>query len=214
MIEVLSNPKRFFENLETFGWRIVLLIALVMAIPSAVIQYEVTKAIAPILPPETQQFSEVLPVLGLFSIIPAFFVTFIVILVIAGIIHLISGFMGGEGEFKRTLTVVGYGMIPSAIISYIQMAIFLYSLSQAGEFVSFQDFMAFITDQNRIMASAILSIAALAWNVAIWSSGLAVVRKMEFRKAVISCAIPALIYLGYTLYSLQNISNMGNLGAI
>lgn len=214
MIEVLSNPKRFFESLEIFGWKVPILIAFAISIPSAVIQYEVTKTIAPLLPPEAQQFSEVLPVIGLFSIIPTFFINFIIILLIAGIIHLISGFFGGVGEFRKTVTVVGYGMIPSAIISYIQMAIFLYSLSQTGGFETFQDFMVFITDQSRILSSAILSVAALAWNVAIWSSGLAVVRKMEFKKAAISCAIPALIYLAYALYSLQSVSNMGNLGAI
>lgn len=214
MLEVLSSPKRFFENLGSFGWKVPVLVALFLSIPSSVIQYSMTKAIAPLLPPEAQQFREVLPLLGIFSVIPAFIITFLMILLIAGVIHLISGFLGGEGEFRKTVTIVGYGMIPSAIVAYIQMAIFLYSLSQAGQFASLHDFIAFMTDQNRMLSSAILSIAALLWNVAIWTNGVEVVRKIEFRKAVISASIPALIYLAYTLYSLNNLANIGNFGAI
>ncbi|WP_456369573.1 YIP1 family protein [Geoglobus sp.] len=214
MLEVLSSPKRFFENLESFGWKVPVLVALFVSIPSSVIQYSVMKTIAPLLPPEAQQFRDALSLLGIFSIIPTFIITFLMILLIAGVIHLISGFFGGEGEFRKTATIVGYGMIPSVIVAYIQMAIFLYSLGQAGQFTSLHDFLAFMTDQNRMLSSAVLSTAALLWNVAIWSNGVEVVRKIEFRKAVISASVPALIYLAYTLYSLNNLANMGNFGAI
>ncbi|NOY11471.1 MAG: YIP1 family protein [Archaeoglobi archaeon] len=214
MIEVLSNPKKFFENLDSFGMKVPLLVIFVMAIPSAVIQYEVLRAIKPLLPPEMSQLGDVLPLIGIFSIIPAYIIMLIIFFIISGIIHLISGAFGGEGEFRKTATVVGYGLIPYAIVSYIQMAISIYSLSQAGEFASIQEFIAYMTDWNRIASSAIISAAGIVWSIAIWSHGIAVVRKIEFRKALISSAIPALLYLAYTIYTLYSLPNVGSMGGI
>ena len=211
MIEVLTSPGKFFDTLDSFGYRIVAAVALLSAIPSALTQYIVMSNIIDLFPPQARVFIQIS---GIFGLVFTFIVIFILILIVAGIIHFISGIFGGEGEFVRTATVAGYGMIPSVILSYIQSGIFVYSLSQAGGFGSFQDFIAFLTDPSRLMSGVILIVAGAFWSVAVMSAGISRVRNLEYSKALISCLIPFLLYLAYTIYGIYSVTSLGELQKI
>ncbi len=208
MIGVLISPGKFFDNLDNFGYKIVAAVAFLSAVPSALTQYLIISNMLHLFPPEIRP---ILQISSVFGIVISFIVTFILILVVAGIVHLISGFFGGEGEFVRTATVAGYGMIPSIILSYIQVGIFLYTLNQYGGFNSPQELIGFITDQTRITSNVILSVAGAFWSVAVMSSGISKIRKIQYSKALISCLIPFLLYLGYLIYGIYSIKSLENL---
>ncbi len=211
MIEVLTSPGKFFDNLDSFGYKIVAAVAFLSAIPSALTQYLMVLKIISFFPPGVRPLIQLS---SIFGIVFSFIVVFILILVVAGIVHLISGFFGGEGEFVKTATVTGYGMIPSVILSYIHLGIFVYSLSQIGSFENFQEFIVFITDQTRLISNVILSVAGTFWSVAVMSAGISRVRRLEYSKALLSCLIPFLLYLGYMIYGIYSITSLENLKTI
>ncbi len=211
MIEVLISPGKFFDKLDSFGYKVVALVALLTAIPSAITQYILLSHILNLFPENIRPFIQISSIFGL---VFSFVAVFIMILIVAGIVHLISGVFGGEGEFVKTATVIGYGMIPSAIIGFINIGILLYSLSQIGEFSSIKELIAFFTDQTRLMSSVILTAAGGFWSIAIMSAGISRIRNLEYSKALISCLIPFLLYIGYTLYSIYSITSLGQLGEL
>ncbi len=208
MVEVLVSPGKFFENLDNFGYRIVAGVALLSAIPSALTQYLVVSSMITLFPPDVKPF---LQLSSIFGLIFSFIAVFVIILIVAGIVHLISGIFGGEGEFVRTATVTGYGMIPAVILSYIQLAIFMYYFNQVGGFETLEQVIAFFTNQTRLMSGVILSIAGTFWSVAVMSVGISKIRRIEYSKALISCLIPFMLYLAYTVYGIYSVTSIGKI---
>ncbi len=208
MMEVLISPGKFFENLENFGYRVVAGVALLSAIPSAMIQYLVVSSMISIFPPDVRPF---LQLFSIFGLIFSFIIVFVVILIVAGLIHLISGIFGGEGEFVKTATVTGYGMIPAVILSYVQLIIFLYYFNQAGGFETLDQFIAFLTNQTRLISGVIFSVAGSFWSVAVMSAGISRIRKIQYSKALISCLIPFMLYLAYTVYGIFSVTSLGKM---
>jgi len=214
MLEVLTNPKRFFEKLEDFSLKMPVFLVLLMAIPSAVMQWKIFDIIASFLPAQVIPLKSLSPLFAFIWLISSFLTGLVILLITAGIIHLISTFLGGEGSYGKSVVVIGYGLVPMVFVSYIQTIIFLYRFSQAGEFTSIQDLIAFIINKESLLSSAIISAAGLAWSVSIWSIGISVVRNLEFKKALLSCLIPAVIYLGYTIYGIYSLGNLESLAKL
>ena len=208
MLEVLTNPRGFFEKLEDFSLKIPVFLVLLMTIPSAVMQWKIFDVMLRFLPAQVIPLKSLAPIFGLIWIVSSFLTGLVILLITAGIIHLISTFLGGEGGYGRSVVVIGYGLVPMVFVSYIQAVLFLYRFSQAGEFTSIQDLIAFIINRESLLSSVIISAAGLAWSVSIWSIGISVVRNLEFKKALLSCLIPAVIYLGYTLYGIYSLGNL------
>lgn len=212
MIGFLFKPGEYFERNPEVGAKSAILPAIVIAVIGAISQYFILGTLLKVLPPNEifQNLSVIAPVIGFISTL----ITILVIIaVISGIIHIISSAFGGEGAFGRTFGVVGFGFYPLALASIIQFLLQYYMLSNAT-IESLPDFLAVITNRNLLYGGLIINLSALVWSTAIWSSGVSKIRKIDFRKAVISSIIPAIIYLAFSIYSLMNIQNLANLGAM
>ncbi|MBE8540455.1 YIP1 family protein [Geoglobus acetivorans] len=212
MIKALTNPGRFFEEESVPKIRAALPPIIIISTIGAISQYLISSYMKPLFSGSElmQNMLAIAPVIGFIS---AFIVLFVLLVVIAGIIHAISSLFGGEGEFGKTMGVTAYGFYPLAIASVIQFAIQYYFLQSASP-ETLQEFLIAITNKNLVYSGLFINLATLVWSIAIWSNGVAKIRKIELKKAIISASIPAILYLGYTIYSIMNLQNLTQLGSM
>ncbi|MCD4807068.1 MAG: YIP1 family protein [Methanococcoides sp.] len=197
LTQVLTDPNGFFEEkmkseveLKT-PLLIVLFIGVLGAISAAIMTQKIM-----VLLPEAAAFESIGVV---FAVIGAFIGVLFMWVIYAGIFYVISSILGGEGDFKRVLEVVAYGLIPSIINSVI--SIFVIATSFSLENINLED-PALI--EEAILADPTLKLVTLVgiivtlWSANIWIFGLVHARNMTVKNAAISVLVPVGIYILYS----------------
>jgi hypothetical protein len=215
ILDLLILPDSFFSEkiLEPVNLKIPAIIALAGAIISAILGYQVSVLSA-------RMFSQV-DMAGMESFISIFgavgaFLAFLIIwwLVFSGVLHLISMLFSGKGTFKRTLEFVGYGLVPMVVGSFITLTLSFYYLPMVSVPVirSIQDPTAIQAATTQLMSdpamkeftqvSTLISLIFLIWTANIWIFGLKHARELKLKHAVLTVAIPVLIYIIYMIYTI------------
>ena len=210
MIEILTNPDKFFEVKmgEEVSLKIPALIVLIIGIISGIGAYFMGRLTAEMLsgtlPPEAQAFLSFIPIS---TAITAVIVSFILWVVFAAIFFGISCIFKGEGKFKRTLEFVGYGYIPM-IISGIIGAIFIYYIVSTAQIPVVTDPAKMAGAFEPLMKSPMMqlsyaiSILFMLWSANIWVFGLKHARNLTTKNALITVAIPMAVYVLWTIYQM------------
>ncbi len=210
MIEILTNPNKFFEvkKEEEVSLKIPALIVLIIGIISGIGAYFMggltAEMLSGTLPPEAQAFLSFIPIS---TAITAVIVSFIIWVVFAAIFYGISCIFKGEGKFKRTLEFVGYGYIPM-IISGIIGAIFIYNFVSTVHIPVVTDpakmAEAFepLLKSPMMQLSYAISILFMLWSANIWVFGLKHARNLTMKNALITVAIPVAVYVLWTIYQM------------
>ena len=208
MLEVLTNPNKFFETrkkgeeslkLPVF---IVLISGIIGGISAFLSSSMMIEAMSKTLPPEAQGFMSFMPIGSAIGVVVF---SFIIWLIIAAVFFGISCIFKGEGKFKRTLEFVGYGYIPT-IIGGLISAVLLYNFVTTVQIPT-------ITDPTKInevitplmkspmmLLSSVISILFMLWSANIWVFGLKHARNLSTRNALITVAIPVAAYILYSVY--------------
>jgi len=215
ILDLLILPDSFFSEkiLEPVNLKIPALIALVGAIIGAILGYQMSVLSA-------RMFSQS-DMAGMESFISIFgtvgaFLAFLVIwwLVFSGVMYLVSMLFSGKGTFKRTLEFVGYGLVPVVAGSVISLALSFYYLPMVSVPVlrSIQDPTAIQAATTQLMSdpammeftqiSTLISLIFLIWTANIWIFGIKHARELKLKHAVVTVAIPVLIYSIYMVYTL------------
>ena len=210
MIDILTNPNKFFEAKigEEVSLKIPALIVLIIGIISGIGAYFMggltAKMLSGTLPPEAQAVLSFIPLSGA---IAAVIFSLIFWVVFAAIFFGISCIFKGEGKFKRTLEFVGYGYIPM-IFSGIIGAILLYNIVSTVHIPAVTD-PAMIGEaleplmKNPMMQlSYAISILFMLWSANIWVFGLKHARNLTTKNALITVAIPVAAYVLWTIYQM------------
>jgi len=210
MLEVLTNPNKFFETrmkgeeslkLPVF---IVLISGIIGGISAFLSSSIMMEAMAKILPPEAQGFMSFMPI-G--SAIGAVIASFIAWLIIAAVFFGISCIFKGEGKFKRTLEFVGYGYIPT-IIGGLISAVLVYNFVTTVQIppititdpTEIQEVITPLMKSPMLMLSSAVGILFMLWSANIWVFGLKHARNLSTRNALITVAIPVAAYILYSVY--------------
>jgi len=210
MLEVLTNPNKFFETrkkgeeslkLPVF---IVLISGIIGGISAFLSSSIMMEAMAKTLPPEAQGFMSFMPI-G--SAIGAVIASFIAWLIIAAVFFGISCIFKGEGKFKRTLEFVGYGYIPT-IIGGLISAVLVYNFVTTVQIppititdpTEIQEVITPLMKSPMMLLSSAVSILFMLWSANIWVFGLKHARKLSTRNALITVAIPVAAYILYSVY--------------
>jgi len=206
--DLLFNPDKFFREKERKRLSVAILVVFLMAILSFLGQYLITRVIigaySPMLSESVRIFLALMPIIMFFS---SLIVSFIIWIIIAGLFQLISYFLGGEGEFTKTLEVTAYGFIPIIFSSIINLGMIHQYLSglQIGQIQNpkmLEEFIKSIIPREIVISNAIISIAFLLWGITIWIFGVKHARNLTLKDSAITVLIPSLIYLGFQIYSL------------
>ena len=212
MLEVLTNPDKFFETrkkgeeslkLPVF---IVLISGIIGGISTFLSSSIMMEAMAKTLPPEAQGFMSFMPI-G--SAIGAVIASFIAWLIIAAVFFGISCIFKGEGKFKRTLEFVGYGYIPT-IIGGLISAVLVYNFVTTVQIppititdpAEIQEVITPLMKSPMLMLSSAVSILFMLWSANIWVFGLKHARNLSTRNALITVAIPVAAYILYSVYQM------------
>ena len=210
MLEVLTNPDKFFETrkkgeeslkLPVF---VVLISGIIGGISTFLSSSIMMEAMAKTLPPEAQGFMSFMPI-G--SAIGAVIASFIAWLIIAAVFFGISCIFKGEGKFKRTLEFVGYGYIPT-IIGGLISAVLVYNFVTTVQIppititdpTEIQEVITPLMKSPMMLLSSAVSILFMLWSANIWVFGLKHARNLSTKNALITVAIPVAAYILYSVY--------------
>jgi hypothetical protein len=150
------------------------------------------------------------------SVIGAFLGTFIFWLIWAGVFYLLSMAFKGEGTFRRTLELVGYGYLPQLAGTLITViAAFVYTprvtvpqltAATLQDPVALQEIMkAFMHDPAMMeltQITTLVSIVFLLWSANIWIFAIQHSRKLSPRDAALCVGVPVVAFVFYLIYQL------------
>ena len=210
MLEVLTNPNKFFEtrkkgreNLKIPVF-IVLISGIIGGISAFLSSSIMMEAMAKTLPPEAQGFMSFMPIS---TAIGAVIFSFIIWLIVAAVFFGISCIFKGEGNFKRTLEFVGYGYIPTIIGGLISLVL-VYNFITTVQIpaitttdpTKIKEVIAPLMKSPMMMLSSAVGMLFMLWSANIWVFGLKHARNLSTRNALITVAIPVAAYILYSVY--------------
>jgi len=210
MLEVLTNPNKFFEtrkkgreNLKIPVF-IVLISGIIGGISAFLSSSIMMEAMAKTLPPEAQGFMSFMPI-G--TTIGAVIFSFIIWLIVAAVFFGISCIFKGEGNFKRTLEFVGYGYIPTIIGGLISLVL-VYNFITTVQIptitttdpTKIKEVIAPLMKSPMMMLSSAVGMLFMLWSANIWVFGLKHARNLSTKNALITVAIPVAAYILYSVY--------------
>lgn len=214
--DILINPGAFFA--ETAGEqeeRLTrpLIIVLAGGIVAAIYGYLVGGATA-------QMMADAMPgldaIVTISTTIGALIGVFIFWLVWTAVIFALSMLFKGQGSFKRTLQVIGYGYLPQVIGTVISIIVaFEYvpkivvphiTSAMMQDPVAIQEATKALMQDPAMMEMtqiiSIISIVFLLWSANIWIFGLQKARNLSPRNAALCVGIPVIAYILYLIYNL------------
>jgi hypothetical protein len=215
MIEVLTNPGKFFEARmgEEESLKIPVLIVLVNGLIAGFTAFLMTgitmELLSEVVPPEALGIASTVGSISAF--LGAVVVTFVMWVIFAALFFGISYLFKGEGKFKRTLEFVGYGYLPMVIGGIISMLFMYHLVYNVFPTMSIPQ----ITDPSKIvealkpllksptmLLSYAIGLLFTLWSANIWVFGLKYARKLSTKHALITVAIPVAVYILYSIYQM------------
>jgi hypothetical protein len=215
LFEVLIKPGGFFDDAiaEKESLKIPGLIVLVLGIVSAVYAYLIGgltgKMMAGLIPGMES-------IIAISTILGALFGVFVFWGIWAGVFYLISSLFKGEGTFKRSLELVGYGFLPQIFGAILTVIVALQYLprvivpritstaTQDPQLI--QDAVKALLHDPAMMEmtqiTTIISIVFLLWSANIWIFGMQHSRGLSPRDAALCVGAPVVAYILYMVYSM------------
>jgi hypothetical protein len=189
MINVLTNPDRFFAELSQRGvnLRTPFTIVLVAAIVATISNVVMSGVRAPLFPRGVGVY-RCLPAMT--RIISGFIAPFGSWLLCSAIFYAISRLFGGTGSFERVFEFVGYGFIPHIVESVVGLAVIMVASPNELIFESFQQ------THPLILIFSIIQLLLVLCGVVIWIFAVKHARNIGTKHAIITVLIiPAILYL-------------------
>lgn len=212
MLSLITNPDEFFAELKEKdpSLKRPAIIVILLAMMVAYYQFKVTMKISTALPPDIARFFVVGAYINAISSVIGIFAVW---LITAAIMHGLSAFFDGRGEFRRTFEFAGYGFLPSlfgsavtipASLSYIENAALLKldvkELAADPEVLT-KAILSQIPSEY-VHSALVLNIAITIWGLLMWCFAVKNAREIDGRKAFVCAAIPTAIFGGYQVLSL------------
>ncbi len=216
LLNILISPGAFFADLkgereESFTWPLV--IVLLGGIAAACYGYLLGEV-------SGQMMAGALPgieaLVTISSTLGALIGIFIFWLVWTAVVFALSMAFKGQGSFKQTLQVIGYGYLPQVIGSVITVIVaFEYvprivvphvTAAMMQDPVAMQGITTALMHDPAMMEltqiTSIIGIVFLLWSANIWIFGLQKARNLSPRDAALCVGIPVIAYILFMIYSL------------
>ncbi|VVB96002.1 Yip1 domain protein [uncultured archaeon] len=205
IIETIRSPKNAMKSISEQPMieeavTIVGISAVLGALAAYIQSYKVTYVIEgfPEMPSSTM--------MGIFGIVVALIGSFIFWFIIAGILHLVSMALGGEGKFHpQMITIVGYSFIPMIFASLISIAMLLI-IEPMTITISPTDPTAMkrFYESSYFINSSIIEIIIQIWASIILFFGIQEAHKLSAAKSAIVAGIPLIFIVMSLLWTFRS----------
>lgn len=199
MLEVLYDPNQFFrersEDPELLGPAIVVS---VVGLLGVVRGWLILDTVGHLL--DTTQ-SVMFAIVQAASSIADIFVAFIWWFVIAAIFFVISQFFDGAGTYKQTLTLVGWGFVPSifsGIVTVATLYLAVQGVPSPETLAGLEQFSQHLRDQPVFLVDAVLGMVFVLWQGFIWTFAMRYSMDLELREAATTVAVPVVVLILHT----------------
>ncbi len=191
---LLTNPDQFFEERGedpslTEPAVVVVSVAVVSVVSVAVTLLTFVEA-------TPEEFQIFLVVGGVIGAVVAVFVPFVTWLVYAVAFHGLTYFFDGEGEFRDTFALVGWGFAPRVLSVLVSLVITVYvtqAIQAPSDLMAYQSFSNQVAAHPLNLASSGLGILFTLWSAYIWVPAVQEARNVTRRQAAIAVAVPVLL---------------------
>lgn len=214
-MDILLNPNAFFLDVmgEKENFKLPIIILLAGGIVAAGYGYLIGGLTA-------RMMAGAMPgiemIITLSSAIGALLGVFIFWIIWTGVIFAFTAVFKGNGSFKRTLQITGYGFLPQVFGSLIcliaayeyipKIAVPQMSAAMMQDPAVAQATMkALMSDPAMLeltQITTLITIVFLLWSANIWISGIQHARGISTRDAALCVGIPVVIYCAYLVFSL------------
>jgi hypothetical protein len=213
MLKLIFNPDEFFSELKGRDVKIRVPL-LTFVLPFAVIlsgyQYFIVNKLSQAFPEELSKFFLIGAYVG---VIATFIGVFAAWLIFAVILHGLSSFFGGKGNFRRTFEFTGYGFLPPLIGSLITVPMSCHYISKAQvPTISISQLqqnpnivksvISAMYPKNLVYSNLIINLAVTIWSLTIWTFAIKHAREIELRKAFICALIPTVLFTVIQIWKL------------
>ena len=200
---LFTDPDGFFRRdpKEWSDLKTPAVVVLIAGIIGAMSAYLVSRTMLQIFPENLQSATGLVAGFGVVGAIVGIFVAWVAY---TAVLHVISMLFMGKGTFTGTLAAVGYGFLPTAIGSLIDLILYLYYLptlqvSPVKDITDIQTATTAITHSPVFQMASLVGIIFLLWSANIWVYGIRYSRGISLRHAAITVAIPVVILILVTL---------------
>ncbi len=169
MLSLIINPDGFFAELKEKNpdLKKPAVIVLLLAILVAYYQFRVTMKLSTALP---EDLAKIFAAGAYVNAAGSVLGVFAVWLIAAAIMHGLSAFFDGKGEFRRTFEFTGYGFLPSLVGSAVTIPI---SLNYVAELTADPEILAkAILSQipaEYLHSALLLNLAVTIWGLLMWT---------------------------------------------
>ncbi len=203
VVETIKNPKSAMKSIaEQPMIEEAVAIVGIYAVLSALAGYMQSYKVTYIYEGFENMPSSMQSLMTIFAVVGGLIGAFILWLVGAGIIHLISMALGGEGKFyPQMMTVVGYSMVPMIFAGIISL-VMLFMLEPMAITISRTNPMAVreLYSNPYILASSIIGLIMQIWFSIILFFGIQSAHKLTPARSAIAAGIPlAVIIISFIL---------------
>ena len=212
IMKLINDPDGFFAEMRSHEVKLSkpALIVLLLAILVALNQYILIAKLSEAMPQKLEVFFKIG---GYIGIAGSFVGMFAIWLIIAVIMHGLSAFFDGEGNFRRTFEFVGYGFTPSLVGSAITVPMLINHISKAKipkiDILSLQhnpnlvrEVVLMLIPAEIIYSNMVINLAITAWSLTIWTFAVKHARGLELRQAFTCALIPTALFGIYQLWSI------------
>ena len=142
---------------------------------------------------------------GIFTVVGGLAGAFAFWAIYAGAFHVISLAFDGEGSFKTTLSLVGWGFLPSVVNGLLAAVAFYLALQTTpvpSDPTAMAGFQQQLQNQSVFVVASVVGIALTLWQGFIWVFAVKHARGIDLRGAALTVAGPVALSIVWTVYNL------------
>ncbi len=204
-MDVITNIDEFMKRQKDAGFGKPLVVIIITAILAAISGYisapanvELQRYMLSKLGVPSTFMQSIVSLTYVSSIVGPIIGVFVIWIVFAVVLYLISMIFGGEGDFKTLLKLLAYSFIPSIIVSpvHIYMSYYLSKAFERGVYYGLSALKSIKT------AGIVIGLAVLLWQYIYWVYALKNGRNLAQKDAAITAAVLFAAFVILQIYSL------------
>lgn len=205
VVDILVDPDGFFrKEVEDVSFLQPVSVVILAAVATTLIPLVVLYHIQVIL---EDSIGSYVIVFGMVSILGGMLAIVGMWLLTATILYGAASYLGGEGGYRTTLLIAGWGFLPF-VLSGVVNAIFVYQIvseifaTTGVDSVTVTTMMNVLESHPLMRVAQLISLLSMIWTTSIWAFAVRHLHALSLKQSFIAAAVPAVALVLYWLVML------------